>query len=100
MESAWPPSSKKHQGREEEETLKLFSFKFLPSKETLEREATASSFAAPDISINNSIVPARNSREDSMAALDTLETSALPTTSAMEEQPTTSLKRHQQAGTT
>jgi len=100
MESAWPPSSKKHQGREEEETLKLFSFKFLPSKETLDREASASSFAAPDTSINNSIGPARNSREDSMAALDTLETSALPKTSAMAELPTTPLKTPQQTGIT
>ena len=100
MESAWPPSSKKHQGREEEETLKLFSFKFLPSKETLDQEASASSFATPDISINNSIGPASNSREDSMAAIDTLETSALPKTSAMAEQPTTRLKTPQQTGIT
>jgi beta-N-acetylhexosaminidase len=98
MESAWPPSSKKHQGREEEETRKLFSFKSLPSKETSGQEASASFFAAPGISINNSIGPASNSREDSMAAIDTLETPAFPKTSAMAEQPTTPLKTPQQTG--
>ena len=100
MESAWPPSSKKPQGREEGETLRLFSFKPLPSKERLDQEASVSLFAAPGISTSNSTGPANNAREDSMAAMDTLKTSALPETSTMAERPTKPLKTPQQTGIT
>ena len=98
MESDGPRSSEKQQGEEEQDTLKLFVVKSLRKTGTIEQGAIDSLNAA--IATKGSPEATGESQGDSIEAIDTRKTSALPEMDTMAATPIMPVKTTRQTGIT